>query len=643
MRKKITLSLLVAIVAITISAFNKSERQRVDTIAERHQQRFEAFVKELNYFHSLLPDTNPNLDRLQASFLRIRERFKAWEYLAAFLDEEFVKVYVNGAPLPKIRPQVANLEIVEPGGLQVMDELLFTGDIDENREELIKHTVDLLEVLDQYKFMPHPIYDRKVLEAARRELVRMYTLGLTGFDVPASGNSIPDAITVMKTMEEDLKVYEKFFENVNEEQTEELYNTLSTFIMYLEQHNDFDNLDRLYVLRTFVNPLYATLLELHQKSGIEMMHEVKNEAFLPPYNHRSKNLFANDFLDCSKYIQLPPAFTTGKTVALGKLLFYDPVLSANIKRSCASCHKPEKGFTDGQPKSLALGFDGTVDRNSPTLINCVYSERFFHDMRSDALEDQVEHVLVNRKEFDTDMIELVNKLKLSDEYVQLFEESFAEYPGEKLNSTTITFALSAFVSSLSGFDSEFDKYVRGETSFIKPEIRNGYNLFMGKAVCGTCHFAPVFNGTVPPLYEESESEVLGVPADPYAKKPVLDDDKGRGLARNKERVYFYNYSFKTPTIRNAALTGPYMHNGAYKTLDDVVDFYNKGGGAGIGIDIEHQTLPFDSLSLKKAEMKDIVAFMNALTDTTNMTSVPAKLPVFRDSLSWNNRKVGGEY
>jgi cytochrome c peroxidase len=324
------------------------------------------------------------------------------------------------------------------------------------------------------------------------------------------------------------------------------------------------------------------------------------------------------------------------------MLFFDPVLSANNKRACASCHDPKKAFTDGKPKSTALSFEGTVDRNAPTLINCVYNERFFHDMRSDALEDQIEHVLVNRKEFDTDMLRIIDKLKQSEEYVEMFNNAFKTLDGEKLNGHTISFAVSAYVSSLRGFNSPFDKYVRGEQVYIDEAVRRGFNLFMGKAACGTCHFAPVFNGTVPPRYEESESEVLGVAENPYAKKQVVDPDLGRGVARLKEQSDFNKYAFKTPTVRNAALTAPYMHNGAYKTLEDVMDFYNKGGGEGFGIHLDNQTLPFDSLSLNKQEINDIVAFMKALTDTTGMTSVPVRLPLFND-VALNNRKVGGEY
>lgn len=643
MKKFLALTVIVSSAFLLITAFGNSEKQRSTTIYQRHQQRFDTLMEEVKYFITFLPDNNTNEETLKASYLRMRASFKSWEYLANYLDDEFVKVFVNGAPLPKLVPNMSNLEIAEPRGLQVLDELLYTGNFSENKNAIVDQIKLLSGALNQYRYFKQPIYDRIVLEAARIELVRMYTLGLTGFDVPASGNSIYDAITVLTTLREDLLLYEDLFKTVDKDKTKLLYQLFDTYIAYLEQHNDFDNLDRLFILRDFVNPLLSTLYDLHLGTGIEMIHEVRHSVTLPPYNHHSKNLFANDFLDHNRYIQLPELFDNGATINLGRTLFFDPVLSSNLKRSCASCHHPDKAFTDGISKSTALSFEGTVDRNAPTLVNCVYSERFFHDMRAEALEDQVEHVLVNRKEFDTDMIEIVSKLKQSDEYVKMFEQSFDKYPGEKLNSKTIQFALSAYVSSLRGFNSEFDKYVRGETNTATQSVRNGYNLFMGKAVCGTCHFAPVFNGTVPPLYEESETEVLGVPADPYTAQPVLDNDLGRYDGRMKERAEFYKFSFKTPTVRNAALTAPYMHNGAYKTMDDVVDFYNKGGGVGLGIKLEHQTLPFDSLSLNKQEMKDLVAFMNALTDTTGMTAIPEKLPVFADKPEWNNRKIGGEY
>jgi cytochrome c peroxidase len=185
--------------------------------------------------------------------------------------------------------------------------------------------------------------------------------------------------------------------------------------------------------------------------------------------------------------------------------------------------------------------------------------------------------------------------------------------------------------------------MRGEKEAIDPAVIRGYNLFSGKAACATCHFAPTFAGLVPPAYIESESEVLGVPKafeEPY----VLDPDQGRFMNKLlKEQAPFYEFSFKTPTLRNVELTGPYMHNGAFATLEDVMEFYNEGGGLGLGLDIPHQTLPGDALDLTDQEIDDIISFMKSLTDTTGLTSMPQRLPVFEGNSELNKRPIGGAY
>lgn len=142
--------------------------------------------------------------------------------------------------------------------------------------------------------------------------------------------------------------------------------------------------------------------------------------------------------------------------------------------------------------------------------------------------------------------------------------------------------------------------------------KNGFNLFTGKAKCASCHFIPLFNGLVPPVFTETESEVIGVPKTPNKKSPEIDPDFGKFLFTTAS---IHKYSFKTPSLRNIALTAPYMHNGVYTTLEDVMEFYNNGGGKGLKIDPANQTLPFDRLNLSKKEIADIIAFMKTLTDT----------------------------
>ena len=143
-------------------------------------------------------------------------------------------------------------------------------------------------------------------------------------------------------------------------------------------------------------------------------------------------------------------------------------------------------------------------------------------------------------------------------------------------------------------------------------LKRGFNLFVGKARCATCHFLPVFNGTVPPLYSKTEQEVLGVFT--TTNSGVVDEDPGRG--RFHSTVESLQKSFKTPTVRNAQLTAPYMHHGMYPTLLSVMEFYNEGGAVGQGRTLAQQTLPPDKLQLTTQEMQDIIYFMEHLTDQT---------------------------
>jgi cytochrome c peroxidase len=149
--------------------------------------------------------------------------------------------------------------------------------------------------------------------------------------------------------------------------------------------------------------------------------------------------------------------------------------------------------------------------------------------------------------------------------------------------------------------------MRGNEEALSKQELKGFNLFMGKAKCATCHFIPLFSGITPPKYVMSETEVLGVPVS--LEDSTVDADPGYyGVIG----VDSYKYAFKVPTIRNINKTAPYMHNGIYQTLDQVMEFYNNGGGAGLGINLPNQTLSKENLHLTKKEIQDIIAFMKSL-------------------------------
>ena len=320
-------------------------------------------------------------------------------------------------------------------------------------------------------------------------------------------------------------------------------------------------------------------------------------------------------LDPYFYTDLTEKEDSELLTSLGKSLFYDTKLSTTNTVSCASCHNPKLAFTDGLPKPISFKNGDTLQRNTPTLLNAVYANRFFYDLRAFNLEQQAEHVIFNENEFNSSYTAILNSLSKNEAYTSKFKNTFGD---TLISRERVLKALASYTSSLRSFNSSFDRYVKGESQTIPESVANGFNLFMGKANCATCHFAPTFAGLVPPYYKDSESEVLGVLKNPRTTHKELDDDKGRitnGI--HTESAWMYVNAFKTTTVRNIEVTAPYFHNGAYKTLEEVIDFYNNGGGNGVDLNVTNQTLSEDSLNLSEAEKQDLIAFLKSLTDTAS--------------------------
>ncbi|GAB4421359.1 MAG: cytochrome c peroxidase [Bacteroidia bacterium] len=586
--------------------------------------------------------------QLREALHRTRLQYKRVEALLAYLEGAYTNLYLNGAPLPKLDPQAENkITVLQPEGLQRLDELIYAEPAAEEREHIRRLTADLLRTYGSImRYQQRALYlsDRQVFEAMRQQVLRIYTLGVTGFDTPGSGLALPEAAAALDHLRQMAAQYAApLAERQRAGLADSIAQAFEAGLAQLDRQPDFDAFDRIAFFRQCIDPLYGLLLDAHLALGFETLDEVHN--FPHAVNYASRSLFAADFLNTGFYANTESDPSLPARVELGRLLFFDPVLSRTVERSCASCHDPRRGFTDGRPKSLATGGQGTLSRNSPTLINAVYADRYFHDLRTALLESQVDHVITDDKEFQMTYADILLRLQESGEYQALFRAAFPTRPAHRLfTQNTLTAALAAYVRTLTAFDTPVDRYLRGERDTLDPAVYRGYNLFMGKAACGTCHFAPVFNGTVPPVYRESESEVLGVPARPDTAGATVDADLGRiANGRPLEEAEIYRHAFKTPTVRNIGLSGPYMHNGVYETLAEVMDFYNRGGGAGIGIDLPNQTLPPDPLALDAREIADLIAFMEALSDTTGLTAVPGRLPAFPVGLPYSDRPIGGTY
>ena len=553
-------------------------------------------------------------ERVREKHLATRRQFKYCEYLLEYLEPESVRRYLNGAPLPKTEPNVPEVVIVAPTGLQVLDELAYADDLD--YAALGKHTQTLYTTL--HRLVPYvrsiPLQHRHVFEASREEAIRIFTLGVTGFDTPGSVAALPEAEAALRRLADVYLRYAPYVAREEPATDQAIREALRVGLAQLPEA-DFATFDRMAFLRSTVDPLIAKLPRAQELLSVESAADDPRQA--RPVNARALSLFAEDFLNPAYYDRLSASPYGAERRRLGELLFFDPVLSGDRQLSCASCHQPELAFTDGKAKS--------VRRNAPTLINSVFAERYFYDLREAFLERQARHVVLDAHEFATDFVAIEERLRQQVAYRELFAEAYADQPDYALSAWSISDALTHYVSGLRAFDSPVDRYVRGELSALEPGVRRGFNLFMGKAACGSCHFPPTFAGLVPPLYRESETEVLGVPHTPVWEGARVDPDPGRyASGRPEDEADFRAFSFKTPTVRNVSVTAPYMHNGVYTSLAEVLDFYNRGGGRGIGIELEHQTLPFDNLSLDKAEVADLIDFMEALTDYQALNRRPER-------------------
>ncbi len=322
---------------------------------------------------------------------------------------------------------------------------------------------------------------------------------------------------------------------------------------------------------------------------------------------------------------------------LGKNLFYDPILSGNNLRSCSSCHIPLHFFTDTTVRSaMQYNRSETLQRNTPSLLNSNYNHLLMHDGFHISLQNQAKAVIASPIEMGANSEEVLNKVKSVSEYAKAFEKLLKYTPQEKeLTMEHIASVLTHYYSKFSFYYSPFDMAMNNKAQ-VSEDVKKGFNIFMSKAQCATCHFVPQFNG-VKPTYVGSEFEVLGVPAD--VNYTSLSADRGRYEVNPAKETL---RAFRTGTLRNSMKTMPYMHNGVFKTMDEVLEFYNGGGGAGRGLKIDNQTLSSDSLKLTESDKYYLKKFLESLTESIPFEPSPSQLPVSKKK-ELNTRKVNGEY
>ncbi|MEC5174704.1 cytochrome-c peroxidase [Chryseobacterium nepalense] len=603
-----SLIVLFVLLGFAVMSFNSSHKgfKNENSVIYEGLSDFKTRLSQLKSDAYSFSENKITLEDFRKTLKETRNSFKEIEFYVAYHYPEFTKTHLNAAPLFHIEAAGTTSYTLPPEGLQVLDELVFSDETGTKKEE-IKTIADFL--FNSYSsFYLSSLKNglskgRNKTLPLRIELIRIYSLGVTGFDTPGSLNISEETLHAFSGMKKYIQD-DPYFKNYNTEKADQLF---SAGITYLSENKEFETFDRIEFYKKYIQPLYR---ELGSWDGRK--DDLKE---FSGWNPGSKDFFSSDFLDPYFYTLLKKDEDNEALRKLGKQIFYDQNVSGNGKMSCATCHLPENAFTDLKSKSPSNVDGKTVLRNSPTLYNAVFAKRFFYDLRAFYLEQQAEHVIYNKDEFNTSYDNIIKKINADPEYKKDFKKAFKK---GNINRENFSKALSSYVASLYSYESDFDKFMRSEKE-ISDDAKKGFNLFMGKANCATCHFAPNFSGLVPPFFNENESEVLGVTAKPIDHKPLeLDTDKGRvNSPVKKENSWIYESSFKTVTVRNIALTKPYFHNGAFNSLEEVLEFYNEGGGEGLGLKMKNQTLAPDKLNLTQTEIKQIIAFLNSLTDISN--------------------------
>ncbi len=286
-------------------------------------------------------------------------------------------------------------------------------------------------------------------------------------------------------------------------------------------------------------------------------------------------------------------------IALGRMLFYDPVLSIDSTISCSSCHLQQLAFTDGRPKSIGVrGRKG--QRSALSLANVgYYYKGLFWDGKSATLEAQVVHPITDTLEMAAGWDIVVSRLSKMKRYKQAFAEAFGGSPDE-ITPLQVAQCLAQFQRTIVSNNSKYDRHIRGEIELTATE-RRGMAIFfdesdtLPKSECGHCH--------TDPLFTNQKFENNGI--DPFDQ---IEKDRGRQEITGNR---YDKGKFRVPTLRNIALTAPYMHDGRFETLQAVIDHYASGGHA--GINVSPNVMP---LQLGERDKKDLIAFLNALTDST---------------------------
>src|SRR6218665_246468 len=617
----------VALSAV-LSAFTEKEETAIpEKINAAVIANVSEIISRLDSIGRLFSADTLNRQECKKQYEAARKAYKEIEFYTEYQFPFHSKYYINAALVSKAEAEY-NYKTFFPHGFQVLESIIYTEDVDSainNKYELalLRQSFEYIKDKSRGKhFKPSTSVDM-----LRFEIIRIMSLYLSGYDCTINKQNLTETKSILEGLRKTIALYPGN-DDASQAKCRQLILAATS---YLDKNNDYDTFNRLYFITHYLKPLYEGLYNFYDRDA---QTEKTNYAV----NIRQQKFYGPAWLNTSYFsVVLKDSNLVNQQAKLGELLFFDPLLSGNNQRACASCHQPEHAFAGNTAFSSSFLPEEKLKRNTPSLLNAVFQKSFFYDGRSLQLEDQVSDVLGNHAEMFSDPKDIVYKLKQSPQYKRLFKTAFGNTEDTAITYYGVLKSISEYERKMIALNSRFDKYLRGDEKQLTAEEIAGYAVFSGKALCGSCHFFPLFNGVPPPFYSDNEFEVIGVPKDTSNRE--TDTDQGR-LVISKNKIHAG--AFKTMGIRNIDKTAPYMHNGIYTTLDEVIDFYKKGGGAGLGLTVENQTLPFDSLQLSDTETANLKKFLLTLTDNTFHPVIPKKLPVVNIK-GLEARKAGGSY
>ncbi len=517
-------------------------------------------------------------------------------------------------------------------GLLLMEEYLTEKNPNlDSLKFLLLHSLSAIERYQADSLQQEIKNPKNVLLVNRLFLLNLASIYTTGFECPNTENIVKELEVMIKEMRIILISYHNEFHLLDNY----FFQKLDSSIAFIERTKNWNDFNHFLFIRDFVEPLFQINQKYIQDQNYSSI--AYNEFSL---NNHAVSLFdkylysAQDLKGVFKPIQ--NVETLNEIKLLGKKLFYDPLLSGNNKRSCASCHIPSQFFTD-TTKSSSEKYDhvNLLERNTPTMVNFTQNQLIRMDGRHFNFFNQTRDVLSNPEELATTEKVVLKKILSCGEYKLAFKKILPLSTESRLSFKHISSAISIYLDQFNYSYSNFDSLIMNY-KVENSEIVRGFNLFMGKAQCGTCHFVPSFTGVKAPFIS-NEFEVIGVPEDTSFIE--ISKDLGRyNHFKSDESLH----SFRTSGIRNIQRTKPYMHNGVFNTLAQVLDFYNQGGGIGKGIDVQNQTLPADKLNLTAIEITSIISFMNALSENVILDYTIPQLPHSKNK-KLNLRVSGGAY